>query len=228
MAKSFKFFASYLDAACSLNARDRGDFLFAIAQYGINCKEVPLKKSLQPLWLLVKPNLDMSRKYQSSGEKGGRPKKPPFQNPQNPLTQKQKPDKDKEKDMDMEEDKEQEKDSQAATTAGEPDNLPGDVFSSFAAGDGELLQALRDYDQMRREKRKSLTDTMRRSLCQQLDEEFQPCEWVEIIKQATRQGWLKFYPLDKGKPDTTPPTTESSGDQLTRILNNLKSMNGGI
>lgn len=130
--------------------------------------------------------------------------------------------------MDMEEDKEQKKDSQAATAAGEPDNLPGDVFSSFAAGDGELLQALRDYDQMRREKRKSLTNTMRRSLCQQLDEEFQPCEWVEIIKQATRQGWLKFYPLDKGNPDTTPPITESSGDQLTRILNNLKNMNGGI
>ena len=130
--------------------------------------------------------------------------------------------------MDMEEDKEQEKDSQAATAAGEPDRIPCDDFSTFSNGDGELLQALRDYDQMRREKRKSLTDTMRRSLCQQLDEEFQPCEWVEIIKQATRQGWLKFYPLDKSKPNTTPPTTESSGDQLTRILNNLKSMNGGI
>ena len=121
-----------------------------------------------------------------------------------------------------------EKESKAAAAAGEPDNRSCDVFSTFADGDEELLQALQDYDSMRREKRKALTDTMRRSLCQQLDEEFQPCEWVEIIKQATRQGWLKFYPLDKSKPNTTPPTTESSGDQLTRILNNLKSMNGGI
>lgn len=119
-----------------------------------------------------------------------------------------------------------EKDSQAATAAGEPDRIPCDVFSTFSNGDGELLQALRDYDQMRREKRKSLTDTMRRSLCQQLDEEFQPCEWVEIIKQATRQGWLKFYPLDKERPTTTQTTTESGGDQLSRIINNLRQRNG--
>lgn len=120
------------------------------------------------------------------------------------------------------------KDSNAAATAGEPATYPVDIFTSFADGDGELLQALQDYDQMRREKRKTLTDTMRRSLCQQLDDEFQPCEWVEIVKQATRQGWLKFYPLDKDKPTTTPPLEESSSDQLTRILNNLKNMNGGI
>ena len=75
MAKSFKFFESYLEATRTLSVKDRGDFLFAIAQYGINGEEVPLKKSLQPLWLLVKPNLDKSRKYQESGEKGGRPKK---------------------------------------------------------------------------------------------------------------------------------------------------------
>lgn len=118
--------------------------------------------------------------------------------------------------------------SKAAAAAGEPDTPSVDVFTSFADGDGELLQALRAYDQMRREKRKTLTDTMRRSLCQQLDDEFQPCEWVEIVKQATRQGWLKFYPLDKDKPATTPALEESSGDQLTRILNNLKNMNGGI
>lgn len=116
--------------------------------------------------------------------------------------------------------------SNAAAAASEPDNPPCDIFSSFSAGDSELLQALRDYDQMRREKRKTLTDTMRRSLCQQLDEEFQPCEWVEIVKQATRQGWLKFYPLDKDKPTATQKPTESGGDQLSRIINNLKQRNG--
>ena len=84
MAKSFKFFESYLEATRTLSVKDRGDFLFAIAQYGINGEEVPLKKSLQPLWLLVKPNLDKSRKYQESGEKGGRPKKPPLQKSETP------------------------------------------------------------------------------------------------------------------------------------------------
>lgn len=226
MAKSFKFFASYLEAACELNAKDRGDFLFAVVQYGINGEEVPLKKSLRPLWIAIKPNIDNSRKYQSSGEKGGRPKKPPLQNSENPLSENEKPDKDMDKDVDR--DTEEKKDSNAAAAAGEPDTPPVDIFTTFADGDGELLQALQDYDRMRKEKRKSLTDTMRRSLCQQLDEEFHRCEWVQIIKQATRQGWLKFYPLDKDKPASTVPEFESAGDQISRIINDLKRKNGVI
>lgn len=236
MAKSFKFFASYLEAACELNAKDRGDFLFAVVQYGINGEEVPLKKSLRPLWIAIKPNIDNSRKYQSSGEKGGRGKKPPLQKSESPLSENEKPDKDmdkdKEEDMDKEEnmdkDTEENKESQAAVAAGAPDTPPVDVFTTFADGDGELLQALQDYDRMRKEKRKSLTDTMRRSLCQQLDEEFHRCEWVQIIKQATRQGWLKFYPLDKDKPNNTVPEFESAGDQISRIINDLKRKNGVI
>lgn len=229
MGKSFKFFSSYLEAACELNARDRGDFLFAVCQYGINGEEVPLKKSLRPLWIAIKPNIDNSRKYQSSGEKGGRPKKAPLQNSESPLSENEKPDKDKDMDKDKEMEVEEDKDREISADAASASTLPTfDIFADFSNGDSELLQALRAYDQMRREKRKTLTDTMRRSLCQQLDDEFQPCEWVEIVKQATRQGWLKFYPLDKDKPTTTPPLEESSSDQLTRILNNLKNMNGGI
>ena len=226
MSKSFKFFASYLEAACELNAKDRGDFLFAVCQYGINGEEVPLKKSLRPLWLAIKPNINNSRKYQSNGEKGGRPKKPPLQKSESPLSENENPDKDKEKDVDR--DTEEKKESQAAAAAGESDNRSRDVFSTFADGDGELLQALQDYDSMRREKRKALTDTMRRSLCQQLDEEFHRCEWVQIIKQATRQGWLKFYPLDKDRPTSAAPELESTGSQIDRILENLKRKNGVI
>lgn len=226
MSKSFKFFASYLEAACELNAKDRGDFLFAVCQYGINGEEVPLKKSLRPLWIAIKPNINNSRKYQSNGEKGGRPKKPPLQKSESPLSENEKLDKDKEKDVDR--DTEEKKESKAAAAAGEPDNRSCDVFSTFADGDGELLQALQDYDSMRREKRKALTDTMRRSLCQQLDEEFHRCEWVQIIKQATRQGWLKFYPLDKDRPTSAAPELESTGSQIDRILENLKRKNGVI
>lgn len=50
--------------------------------------------------------------------------------------------------------------------------------------------------------------------------------WVQIIKQATRQGWLKFYPLDKDKPASTVPEFESAGDQISRIIENLKRKNG--
>ena len=135
-------------------------------------------------------------------------------------------DKDKNMEKDVDRDTEEKKESNAAAAAGEPDTPPADIFTTFADGDGELLQALQDYDRMRKEKRKSLTDTMRRSLCQQLDEEFHRCEWTEVVKQATRQGWLKFYPLDKDKPTSTVPEFESAGDQISRIIENLKRKNG--
>lgn len=134
--------------------------------------------------------------------------------------------KEKEKENENEKENEKEEESKAAAAAGAPDIPPVDIFTSFADGDSELLQALQDYDRMRKEKRKSLTDTMRRSLCQQLDEEFHRCEWVQIIKQATRQGWLKFYPLDKDRPTSTVPEFESAGDQINRIIENLKRKNG--
>lgn len=206
----------------------RAAFYEAIIEYGATGIEPTLPKSISGYWPLVKPLLDTSQKRYDAGVNGGRPSKNASFGFSASETNGFHKEKEKEKEKENVKEKEKEKDTRAAGAASVPAALPADIFADFSNGDGELLQALRDYDQMRHEKRKTLTDTMRRSLCQQLDDEFQPCEWVEIIKQATRQGWLKFYPLDKSKPDTTPPITESSGDQLTRILNNLKNMNGGI
>lgn len=90
-----------------------------------------------------------------------------------------------------------------------------DIFAEFAGEDSALLLALQGYDTMRQEKRKALTDTMRRSLCEQLNSEFQPCEWVAIIKQATLHGWMKFYALDEPKPQQRPLTAE---EEYTRLF----------
>ena len=177
-----------------------------------------LPPSISGCWAVVKPLLDTSQKRYNAGVNGGRPSKnDSFGFPDSETNG-----------LHKEKEKEKEKDSKAAAAAGAPDTPPADIFTTFADGDGELLQALQDYDRMRKEKRKSLTDTMRRSLCQQLDEEFHRCEWVQIIKQATRQGWLKFYPLDKDKPTNTVPEFESAGDQISRIINDLKRKNGVI
>ena len=195
-----------------MSPKQRAAFYEAIIEYAVTGAEPSLPKSISGYWPLVKPLLDTSQKRYEAGTNGGRPSKSNsfgFSDSETNGLYK-------------------EKEIKAADAASASALPPFDVFADFSNGDSELLQALRAYDQMRREKRKTLTDTMRRSLCQQLDDEFQPCEWVEIVKQATRQGWLKFYPLDKDKPTTTPPLEESSSDQLTRILNNLKNMNGGI
>ena len=215
--KYFPFYFTFREAGKTMPPRLRATFYEAIIDYATTGVDPVLPPSISGCWAVVKPLLDTSQKRYNAGVNGGRPSKnDSFGFPDSETNG-----------LHKEREKEKEKDSTAAAAAGEPDTPPADIFTTFADGDGELLQALQDYDRMRKEKRKSLTDTMRRSLCQQLDEEFHQCEWVQIIKQATRQGWLKFYPLDKdNKPTSTVPEFESAGDQISRIIENLKRKNG--
>lgn len=218
----FPFYFTFRETAKTMPPRLRAVFYESIIEYGATGIEPTLPKSIAGYWPIIKPMLDTSQQRYSAAKKGGKASK---ESRFGSNKEKEK-EKEKEKDNENERENEKEKESNAAAAAGAPDTPPVDIFTSFADGDGELLQALQDYDQMRKEKRKTLTNTMRRSLCQQLDEEFQPCEWVEIIKQATRQGWLKFYPLDKDKPTSTAAELESPGDQISRIIENLKRKNG--
>ena len=216
----FPFYFTFRETAKTMPPRLRAVFYESIIEYGTTGIEPTLPKSIAGYWPIIKPMLDTSQKRYNAGKKGGEASK------ERRFGSNKEKENEKEKETERENEKENE--SQAAAAAGEPDAPPVDVFTTFADGDGELLQALQDYDNMRREKRKTLTNTMRRSLCQQLDEEFQPCEWVQIIKQATRQGWLKFYPLDKDRPTNTAAELESPGDQISRIINDLKRKNGVI
>jgi len=220
LGNSFKFFVSYLNAAEKLKPKERGEFLYAVAKYGITGEEIPLRKSLQPLWDAVKPNLEASRKYQTYGEKGGRPKKPPFEKSESPLSEIQKPNKKENMNKNMEVDKNTNMDYSAADAASEGATQQDrqDVFAQFAGEDSALLQALQDYDLMRQEKHKELTDTMRRSLCRQLDEEFHRCEWVEIVKQATMRGWMRFYPLDEPKPQQSQQRQLTAEEEYSRLF----------
>ena len=204
--KYFPFYFTFREAGKTMPPRLRSTFYEAIIDYATTGVEPVLPSSISGCWAVVKPLLDTSQKRYNAGVNGGRPSKNDSLG--FPDSETNGLHKEKEKENEKEKETEKEQDSQSAVAAGEPATPPVDVFTSFADGDGELLQALKDYDSMRREKRKPLTDTMRRSLCQQLDEEFHRCEWVQIIKQATRQGWLRFYPLDN-KPTSTVPEFES-------------------
>lgn len=216
---------SYLNAAEKLKPKERGEFLYAVAKYGITGEEIPLRKSLQPLWDAVKPNLEASRKYQTYGEKGGRPKKPPFEKSESPLSEIQKPKKKENmnENMDVDVDKNTNMDYSAADAASEGATQQDrqDIFAEFAGGDSALLQALNDYDTMRQEKHKALTDTMRRSLCGQLSNDFQPCEWTAIVEQATLHGWMKFYALDEPKHQPSQQRQPTAEEEYTRLFNEV-------
>ena len=220
--KYFPFYFTFRETAQSMSSKQRATFYEAIIEYAVTGAEPSLPKSISGYWPLVKPLLDTSQKRYEAGTNGGRPSKNSSFGFSDSETNGLYKEKEKEKENDKE------KESKAADAASASVLPTFDIFADFSNGDSELLQALRAYDQMRREKRKTLTDTMRRSLCQQLDEEFHRCEWVQIIKQATRQGWLKFYPLDKDRPTSTAPELESTSTQIDRILENLKRKNGVI
>lgn len=124
-----------------------------------------------------------------------------------------------EKDKEGEKNKDEEYSAAGAASEGATQQDGQDVFAEFAGEDSALLQALQDYDLMRQEKHKGLTDTMRRSLCEQLNSEFQPCEWLAIVKQATMRGWMKFYPLDEPKPQQSQQRPLTAKEEYTRLFN---------
>ena len=187
--------------------RIRAAFYEAIIQYGVTGKEPTLPKSISGYWPIIQPVLDTSHKrYDAAKKRNKSSENNGF------ATYKEI---EEEKENEKERGKEKEKEAADAVSGGATQQDRQDVFAEFAGEDSALLLALQSYDTMRQEKRKALTDTMRRSLCEQLNSEFQPCEWVAIIKQATLHGWMKFYALDEPKPQQRPLTAE---EEYTRLF----------
>lgn len=191
--------------------RIRAAFYEAIIQYGVTGKEPTLPKSISGYWPIIQPVLDTSHKrYDATKKRNKSSEINGF------ATYKE-----KEKENETERDKEKENDTADAASESAIQQDRQDVFAQFAGEDSVLLQALQDYDLMRQEKHKELTDTMRRSLCRQLDEEFHRCEWVEIIEQATMRGWMKFYPLDEPKPQQSQQRQPTAEEEYTRLFNEV-------
>lgn len=73
--KSFVFYASYLEAANTLKAKDRDALYRAILEYGILGIEPQLKGAPLTCWILIKPQLDANNRKYENGKRGGRPSK---------------------------------------------------------------------------------------------------------------------------------------------------------
>lgn len=211
--KYFPFYFSFYETAQTMPPRIRATFYEAIIQYGVTGKEPTLPKSISGYWPIIQPVLDTSHKrYDAAKKRNKSSENNGF------ATYKEK---EKEKENEKERDKEKEKEAADAVSGGATQQDRQGVFAQFSGEDSALLQALQDYDLMRQEKHKELTDTMRRSLCRQLDEEFHRCEWVEIVKQATMRGWLRFYPLDEPKPHQSQQRQPTAEEEYTRLFNEV-------
>lgn len=191
----------------------RAAFYEAIIEYGVTGNKPTLPSSIAGYWPMIKKALDTSKQRYDAGKKGGESSK------ESRFGSSNKKNKDNENNKERENNKENNTADAASEGATQQDRQ--DVFAQFAGEDSALLQALQDYGIMRQEKHKELTDTMRRSLCRQLDEEFHRCEWVEIIEQATMRGWMKFYPLDEPKPQQSQQRQPTAEEEYTRLFNEV-------
>ena len=70
-----------------------------------------------------------------------------------------------------------------------------DAFAAFAAGDGDLLAVLKDFEKMRRSIRKPMTDRAKQLLVTKLKNEFPPEQWKSVLEQSIVKCWQDVYPL---------------------------------
>lgn len=76
------------------------------------------------------------------------------------------------------------------------------VFVEFAAGDAELLRALREFSEMRTRVKAPLTDAAKTRLLSKLKREFAPEEWIAVLDQSVDKCWKDIYPV-KNEPQRT-------------------------
>ena len=70
-----------------------------------------------------------------------------------------------------------------------------DAFAAFAAGDGDLLAVLKDFEKMRRSIKKPMTDRAKQLLATKLKNEFPPEQWKPVLEQSIVKCWQDVYPL---------------------------------
>lgn len=71
-----------------------------------------------------------------------------------------------------------------------------DAFSEFAGDDTELLNALKEFEQMRVKMKKPMTDRAKSMLVKKLSTQFSHDIWIEVLKQSIYKCWLDVYPLN--------------------------------
>ena len=70
-----------------------------------------------------------------------------------------------------------------------------EIYKDFAAGDSELLDALKEFDSFRKQLKKPLTDKAKIRLVSKL-QKFPREDWIAILQKSVDKGWTDIYPLD--------------------------------
>ena len=223
-----KIYPDFINVVQELDNGARGRLLLAIMQYANGEEPDELTGAERIAFIVIKSQIDRdadayeanAKKQSENGKKGGRPKKPTAfsENPKNPPVfseshskpKKPEKEKDKDKDKEEEEDKDKDKDKSARTR-------DADAFAAFAAGDGDLLAVLKDFEKMRRSIKKPLTDTAKKLLVNKLENNFPPEQWKPVLEQSIVKCWQDIYPLKEQEQQRLGVVTHSEKASAQQI-----------
>ena len=92
-----------------------------------------------------------------------------------------------------------------------------DAFAELAGDDADLLQALRDFNDMRTRIKHPLSDRAKALLVSKL-QTFPRQEWIAILEQSIFHSWQGVFPLEKGRQGKTTNDTAESLKQSYRMM----------
>ena len=235
-----KIYPDFINVVQELDNGARGRLLLAIMQYANGEEPDELTGAERIAFIVLKGQIDRdadayeanAKKQSENGKKGGRPKKPTAfsENPKNPPVfseshskpKKPEKEKDKDKDKEEEEDKDKDKDKSARTR-------DADAFAAFAAGDGDLLAVLKDFEKMRRSIKKPLTDTAKKLLVNKLENNFPPEQWKPVLEQSIVKCWQDIYPLkeqEQQRVGVVAHSEKASAQQLESLKEIYRKVKG--
>ena len=190
-----KVFVDYLDAIEPLGDAERGRLFTSLLTYA-RSGEVPQlngnERFLFPMMraqidrdVLSKDELSQKRRDAASASKRSTCEQKEHLQANAASASKSPQDKDNKT---IDKDKDKDKDKSARTR-------DADAFAAFAAGDGDLLAVLKDFEKMRKSIRKPMTDRAKQLLVTKLKNEFPPEQWKSVLEQSIVKCWQDVYPL---------------------------------
>ena len=200
--QQFTFYRSYYDAIKRLPKREQAPLLLAICAYALDEEEKKLDGIPFSIFTLIKPTLDSGRAKAKNRENKTRTNQEQTKNKtetepketKNKTTTKPKQNR---KEGEKEIESERENDSSFP-----PKSPQGDVFAEFAKGNPNLLEALQDFEQMRKQIKRPMTDKAKSLLVGRLDKLAKsPEAQIAILQQSILHNWQDVYDLKEDATD---------------------------
>lgn len=215
--KQFTFYASFYMAIQGMKRKsDQADLYNAICQYALYGEEPALSPSLQGIFELIRPNLDASRRKAENGKRGGnqasKAKANGKQTRSKPKANRKQTASEKENETEIENEIKKEIEDKCPPPSTPPKG-------EWGVPAGPLLEALQDFEEMRRKKHNPLTDRAKALLLRNLRKLSQDeATQVAILEQSILRGWQSVFAL-KGEdaPGRAPSQVKTTNPFLQML-----------